>query len=123
MGGDAEGDQAFTSGRRPVRFILDANIVTGIIKDDARIIARLNAHTGDHIYLCQPVYYELVRGLLWKKASAKMRTLQKWRARLSWYQLVDEDWGESERIMGVCCRQRQTTCRCRFARCGVGNPP
>ncbi len=71
-----------TSNRGCMKYLLDTNIITALIKGDPRVLAQLEAHRDDGVYLCQPIYYEAMRGLLWKQATAKIQTLQ--RLRLRW---------------------------------------
>lgn len=81
-----------------MRFILDTNIITALIKGDSNVLTQLETHRRDGIYLCQPVYYESMRGLLWKKAEVKIATLQRLRARLGWFQLLHSDWDRAGRL-------------------------
>ena len=81
-----------------MKYILDTNIITALIKGEASILAELEAHRSDGVYLCQPVYFESMRGLLWKKAEVKIAALQKLRARLGWLQLLDADWEQAGQL-------------------------
>ncbi len=81
-----------------MRFILDTNIISAGFNGDTQILAHLETHRTDEIYLCQPVYYEVMRGLIWKKAASKILTLQKLHVRLGWIELTDEDWQRATRL-------------------------
>ncbi|MBL8131034.1 MAG: PIN domain-containing protein [Anaerolineae bacterium] len=78
-----------------MNYLLDTNIITALIKGDSRVLAQLQKHRGDGVYLCQPVYYEAMRGLLWKNATTKIAALHRLRARFGWFQLVDSDWDQA----------------------------
>lgn len=55
----------------------------------------MEAHRDAGVYLCQPVYYEARRGLLWKNATTKIQTLGRLRLRLGWFQLLESDWEQA----------------------------
>lgn len=78
-----------------MKYLLDTNIITALIKGDSRVLAQLEAHLDDGVYLCQPVYYEAMRGLLWKNATTKIQTLERLRLRLGWFQLLESDWEQA----------------------------
>ena len=79
-------------------FVLDTNAISDLIKGNVAVRAHLNAHSADEICLCQPVYFESLRGLIWKKASTKTRTLEKLRATLNWLPLEDGDWQQAAQL-------------------------
>jgi tRNA(fMet)-specific endonuclease VapC len=79
-------------------FILDTNVISDLVKGNPDVHAHLNAHSDDEVCLCQPVYFESLRGLLWKKASAKTRTLEKLRAELNWLPLENDDWQQAAQL-------------------------
>lgn len=73
-------------------FLLDTNVITALIKGESWVRQRLETHRTEGIYLCEPVYYETMRGLLWKKASAKLTVLATLQTELGWFGIVPEDW-------------------------------
>jgi len=81
-----------------MKFILDTNIVTAYIKNQTPVFDRLSLHHDENVYLTPPVYYEVIRGLRWKKATAKLSQLQRLRMRLGWLQLIDEDWDKAAHL-------------------------
>lgn len=81
-----------------MNFILDTNIITALIKGEKRVFEQLEAHRRDGIFLCPPVYYEAMRGLLWKNATTKIAVLQALRARLGWFDLINEDWDRAAQL-------------------------
>ncbi len=72
--------------------ILDTNAITDLIKGHPDVTAQLTSHIQDELYLCPPVYFEAMRGLLWKRAPAKIALLQQLRAKLGWLQVTEQDW-------------------------------
>lgn len=76
-------------------FILDTNIIIAFLRKETAVANQLQAHQNDQIYLCAPVYYEAMRGLMWKQASSKIKILQNLRTQFGWLQLADEDWQEA----------------------------
>jgi tRNA(fMet)-specific endonuclease VapC len=81
-----------------VKFLLDTNIVTAGINGETSVLTRLQTHRAEEVYLCQPVYYEIMRGLIWKKAATKITAVEQLRVRLGWYSLIDEDWELASRL-------------------------
>jgi predicted nucleic acid-binding protein len=53
-----------------MKYILDTNVISDMLNQQTSVIQRVEqALLQDTLYLCQPVYFELRRGLLWKQAS------------------------------------------------------
>jgi predicted nucleic acid-binding protein len=75
-----------------MKFILDTNIISALIRNDPVVFSHLQKHREQGIYLCAPVYFEVVRGLLWKRATAKIAVLEQLRARLGWLSISEADW-------------------------------
>jgi predicted nucleic acid-binding protein len=49
--------------------------------------------------ICRPVYYELLRGILWRKAIGKSALLHSQLLPLfSWVELIDKDWVQAARF-------------------------
>ncbi len=81
-----------------MRFILDTNIISAIIKGHPAVFVHFEAHRSDEIYLCQPVYFETMRGLIWKRADSKIGLLERLRSQLGWLQLNDHHWTQAGRF-------------------------
>jgi predicted nucleic acid-binding protein len=79
-------------------YVLDTNVMSDLTRGHPTVLTNLKAHESDTIYLCQPVYFESLRGLLWKKAHAKLKSLQALRELLTWVELTDEDWSHAARL-------------------------
>lgn len=70
----------------------DTITVTDLIRGDTNVSAQLTAHIQDELYRCPPVYFEVTRGLLWKRAPAKIGLLKQLRAKPGWLQVMEPDW-------------------------------
>lgn len=75
-------------------YIFDTNAITDMMNAHAAVVAQVRAHQQEHILaLCQPVDYELQRGLLWRTAIAKQQLyLHQIKPQFQWLPLTDEDW-------------------------------
>lgn len=77
-------------------YILDTNVISDLIVNYQPTTTRFNMIILDYnhdIGLCQPVYYELKRGLLRREATRKTVVLDNNIApRLTKIDLIDEDW-------------------------------
>jgi predicted nucleic acid-binding protein len=76
-------------------YLLDTNVLSDLTRGEATVLNRLRIHRADTVYLCQPVYFESLRGLLWKNAPAKLKSLEALRKLLTWVELIDEDWTQA----------------------------
>lgn len=75
-----------------MNYLLDTNIVTAIIKGDPHAVAQFLSHSADVIFLCPPVYFESMRGLVWKKALIQIAALQTLQSQLGWIPVIEQDW-------------------------------
>ena len=82
-------------------YVLDTNLISDISKLNPFVlnhlqIARINKDT---LYVCRPVYYELLRGHLRTNATTQLATLEKSILPLfSWVELENEDWIQAARF-------------------------
>lgn len=91
-----------------MKYILDSNVVSGLIREQPSVQSNLIKHAFDEIYLCLPVYFEIVRGLLWKDAVKKIVILEQLRSQLDWIDLQESDWQLAARLWAaVNARGRQ----------------
>ncbi len=82
-------------------YLLDTNAISDLITlhSEVRRNARLARQHDDRLGICRPVYYELLRGLYWRNASAKLATLhQQVLPLLTWVSLTDSDWEQAARF-------------------------
>jgi predicted nucleic acid-binding protein len=82
-------------------YILDTNAVADYINEFVPTITRIKqAIREDHLLiLCQPVRYEVMRGLLKVGATRKQEIFeQEFTPRLMWIPLVDADWEQAARF-------------------------
>jgi len=78
-----------------VIYLLDTNVISDLYKENVRVEAQIRtAKTQLHtLAICQPVYYEIMRGLLKKKATAQRKIIQgRILPRFTWIDLTDADW-------------------------------
>jgi len=83
-----------------VTYILDTNVISDLLKQNANVHARLrdSLRQGNTLCICQPVYYEVLRGLLWVGTAGKQSILQNGLLPLfRWVALTDEDWVQAAR--------------------------
>ena len=79
-------------------YILDTNVIADRMKAIEPVSQRLTdfVSAGHRIYLCQPVYYEIMRGLLKINATRKLRFFQNTiMPLLDWLPLTDADWRQA----------------------------
>jgi predicted nucleic acid-binding protein len=73
--------------------ILDSNVIADRLNGDRRVASRMQSalQAGNRLCLCQPVHYEVSRGLLKTKASRKQQIFEDDIAPLlDWIELVDD---------------------------------
>ena len=82
-------------------YLLDTNTVSDILAGHINVSRRMKDHlvSDDLLGLCRPVYFELLRGLIWRNSSNKLRTL---RTRviplMDWIELQNGDWEQAARF-------------------------
>lgn len=75
--------------------LLDTNTITYVMNNDPKVLGQLEKHRAqiDVLGICYPVYYEIMRGLLSRRAAAKISFAQ--RRILPFFNMIpmhDEDW-------------------------------
>jgi predicted nucleic acid-binding protein len=76
-------------------YVLDTNVIADRMNDRQPVSQRLTAaiQFGHRVCLCQPVYYEVMRGLLKINATRKLQLFQTTIVPLlTWMPLIDDDW-------------------------------
>ncbi len=79
-------------------YLLDTNIVSDLMGAHVQVRRRAAAAINDshQLAICRPVYYEVLRGLLWRKATAQTRDFRHDILPLFvWVELVDADWEQA----------------------------
>lgn len=79
-------------------YVLDTSIIGDRIKAHDSVSLRLASTitAGHQVYLCQPVYYEVMRGLIKVNATRKLQLFQKAiMPLLYWLPLNDSDWRQA----------------------------
>jgi tRNA(fMet)-specific endonuclease VapC len=84
-------------------YLLDTNMITGILKKDARLVDRVTqALSADARLILSPiVYYEIKRGLLRRDAKKQLEFFEQWAETLRWDDLRREDWTLAARLWAV----------------------
>lgn len=56
-------------------YLLDTNVISDWLRGDERVISHANEaiKQSNHLVLCSPIYYEVMRGLLYKDAKRQIR--------------------------------------------------
>jgi predicted nucleic acid-binding protein len=76
-------------------YVLDTNVVSDLLKHQQSVTnaVSLTLSRGDPLCVCLPVYFEILRGLLWKGATTQINTLNTtFLPIFDWISLIDEDW-------------------------------
>lgn len=76
-------------------YLLDTNTISDWINLDYDVTSKIEEYLfrGDRLLLCQPVYYELRRGFLWRNNTRKISTLENKVLRvLELEPLITADW-------------------------------
>jgi predicted nucleic acid-binding protein len=85
----------------PTLYLLDTNAVSDlmILHPVVRPRARQQRRQGATLGLCHPVYYEILRGLYWRQATAKLAAFnQHILPLLTWVNIIDHDWEQAARF-------------------------
>lgn len=81
--------------------LLDTNAISDLLvpMPDARRWAIGRRRLGDQLGICPPVYYEVLRGLLWRDAMAKLHSIRTGVVPLlHQVTIADEDWEQAARF-------------------------
>ncbi len=77
-------------------YLLDTNAISDILNKNEIVLVNLKKHEGANIYLCQPTYYEVLRGIL-KKNAIRQEQILKGRLKnmFLWESVLEQDWVEA----------------------------
>ncbi len=79
-------------------YLFDTNAISDLLALQPEVHKQSQAAQlqGDTLAICRPVYYELLRGLLWKKAQKKQSVLRyQLLPQFAWVSLQDDDWEQA----------------------------
>jgi tRNA(fMet)-specific endonuclease VapC len=79
-------------------YLLDTNTVSDFMKRYPEVRKQSVAHVnhGDQLAICRPIYYEVLRGLLWRDARLQLKEFQnEIRPLFQWIELEDTDWEQA----------------------------
>jgi predicted nucleic acid-binding protein len=81
-------------------YILDTNVISDNINGIEPTMTRTQRsfRSDTLMYFCQPVAYEVLRGLMRTKAVNKMRVYEKFVPQLTWVELIVEDWRQAAQL-------------------------
>lgn len=82
------------------RFVLDTNIISQILRRNAPALARLRgaADDDDDLFICPVVFYELWRGLSYRRADRQLEELSAFARTLQWVDYDRAMWVEAARL-------------------------
>ena len=75
-------------------YVLDANLIAAILRQDAGAVIRVQKALRDNVQLilCPVVFYEVYRGLLHRDARKQLEFFLNLAATLTWDELTRVDW-------------------------------
>ncbi len=78
-------------------YLLDTNILSAVIRKEARADQRFRQAVDDDdvLLLSVVVFYEIRRGLLRRDAKKQMVTLEHLASQLAWCDVIQEDWEQA----------------------------
>ena len=79
-------------------YLLDANVISDLLTNQVQVTQHVEQHIANHdiLALTPPIYYELLRGLIRRKAQKKLAVLQnKIMPELDWIALHESDWEQA----------------------------
>lgn len=79
-------------------YLFDATAISDLLAERFDFLNRVDQLllSGNKVGICHPIYYELMRGLIWRKAPKKLFILQnKVLPKLDWIPLEDQDWSQA----------------------------
>ncbi len=81
-------------------YLFDTNAITDLMNAHPNIVSQVRLRQNNHILaLCQPVDYEIRRGLLWRVAPVKYQLyLNQIKPQFEWIALTDADWGQASQF-------------------------
>lgn len=79
------------------RFVIDSNILSRILRKDQRVAGRLEeaVQANAEIYMCPVVYFEVLRGLLYREATRQLRDFEEFVARFQWIDFLRPIWHDA----------------------------
>ncbi len=81
-----------------MNYLLDSNAISDLMERHPQVARHsvLHINAGDDLVISRPVYYEVLRGLLWRNAPRRLQTLRQAILPLFvWIELEDGDWEQA----------------------------
>ena len=84
-------------------YVLDTNVISDLSRNISIVVANHDRKLkqGHSLVLCSPVYYENLRGLLKKNATAQIAGLNALKAVLDWQVVVEQDWLDAAQLWAI----------------------
>ena len=80
-------------------YVLDTNVLSDSLRSHVTVRTQIRAHRTHSLCLCQPVDYEVRRGLLRKDAKTQLHLYETViKPPFRWIPLVDDDWRQAARL-------------------------
>src|SRR4051812_41861063 len=82
-------------------YLLDTNAISDLMINNLEMQRHVAEHivAGDTLGLCRPIYFELLRGILWQNSLSKRRILNRHISEIfKWIELEDSDWEQAARF-------------------------
>ena len=82
-------------------YLLDTNTLSDFLRGHLQVVSTIQTKLrgGHYVCICQPIYYEIRRGLFLKQASAQLAKLeQQIIPQFEWLSLDDDDWTQAARF-------------------------
>jgi tRNA(fMet)-specific endonuclease VapC len=78
----------------PQRYVMDANILSALLKKEPLTVQRVRAalKRSAELVMCPIVFYEVLRGLLHRDAQRQLEFFRSYSATLTWEDLDRADW-------------------------------
>lgn len=89
-------------------YLLDANVISDLVTAQPEVVEHLEEAIlrGDTVGICHPIYYEILRGLLWRPSKRKMYILQnKILPQMDWIDLKPVDWLQTAQMWATARRK------------------
>lgn len=78
-------------------YLFDTNAIADLMSAHETMLSRVRGHQQEHVLgLCQPVDYEVWRGLRWRTAPSQQQLyVDRIKSQFEWIPLTDADWRQA----------------------------
>lgn len=91
----------------PDRYLLDTNILSGLLRSEPQLVARVDQAAANQaeFLLCPLVFYEILRGLLHRDAQKQLQLFLDYTRGFTWDDFVQADWQQAAQLWAGLRRQ------------------